>query len=133
MNIAVVDDDASVRKAMTRLFQNTPYRARTFGSPDEFLVQLDGATPGCLVVDFHMPRMNAAELLEHLGQKGVRIPTIVMTAFDEPETRHRCMAAGASAYFKKPVHRAELLAAIGTLIGQFGCADSPNNPATSSR
>lgn len=102
---------------MTRLFETTAYRANTYASPEEFLATLGDAAPLCLVVDFHMPKMNALEFLDCLGRKGIRIPTIVITAFDEPETRRRCMDAGASAYFTKPVRRAELLDMIGRLIG----------------
>lgn len=116
-HIAVLDDDASVRKAMTRLFETTTYRANTYASPEEFLATLGAGAPVCLVVDFHMPRMNALEFLDHMGRQGIRIPTIVITAFDEPDTRRRCMDAGASAYFTKPVRRAELLETIGRLVG----------------
>jgi FixJ family two-component response regulator len=116
-NIAVLDDDASVRTAMDRLFRTTPYRASIYASADALLAELSDIAPKCLVVDFHMPKMNALEFLEYLGRIGIRIPTIVITAFDEPETRRRCLAAGASAYFTKPVRRAELLATIGSLVG----------------
>lgn len=101
---------------MARLFRATRYQASTYATAEALLSELGDIVPKCLVVDFHMPKMNALDLLDHLGRNGIRIPTIVITAFDEPETRHRCMAAGASAYLTKPVRRAELLAMIDNLV-----------------
>lgn len=101
---------------MVRLFQTTAYHVSVYASADTLLAELDDLAPKCLVVDFHMPRMNALEFLDQLERKGASIPTIVITAFDEPETRRRCLAAGASAYFTKPIRRAELLATIDSLI-----------------
>ena len=117
VNIAVVDDDPSVRKALVRLFDNTPYRPKAYASAGEFLANLAAEFPQCLIVDFHMPRMTGAELQTHLAKNNIRIPTIVITGNDEPGKREQCLAAGARFYLQKPVRRAALLEAIGSIVG----------------
>jgi FixJ family two-component response regulator len=115
--VAIVDDDASVRKALVRLFEAAEYSARAYGSAAEFLEALDQRIPECLVVDFHMPNMNGLELLRHLSRTGNSIPTIVITAYDEAEVRDNCIAAGASAYFAKPVRQNVLIEAVEKIVG----------------
>ena len=61
-----------------------------------------------------MPDMTGLELQHHLARAGIKIPTIVITAHDEPGARERCFAAGASAYLLKPLRKAALIAAINT-------------------
>ena len=96
--IAVVDDDASVGKALMRLLETSSYAVQSFQSAREFLFYLSDGHPECMIVDLQMPNMTALELQEHLARTGIKIPTIVITAHDEPGTRERCIAAGAAAY-----------------------------------
>jgi len=110
--IAIVDDDASVRKALMRLLQASSYTVKTFGSASEFLASLDRRIPDCLIVDLQMPSTNGLELQISLARAGIVIPTIVITAHDEPGSRERCSTAGAAAYLLKPVRKKELIATI---------------------
>src|SRR5262245_10266568 len=114
--IAVVDDDASVRKALVRLLETSSYDARGFPSARELLFDLADARPECMIVDLQMPSMSGLDLQHHLARTGIKIPTIVITAHDEPGSRERCMAAGAAAYLLKPIRKAALLAAIDQAI-----------------
>jgi len=110
--IAIVDDDASVRKALMRLLQASSYTVKTFGSASEFLASLNQRVPDCLIVDLQMPSTNGLELQISLARAGIVIPTIVITAHDEPGSRERCSTAGAAAYLLKPVRKKELIATI---------------------
>jgi FixJ family two-component response regulator len=110
--IAVVDDDASVRKSLTRLLQASSYEVESFETAGEFIAALDRGTPACALIDLQMPKMTGLELQHYLADAGVSLPTIVMTAHDQPGTRERCIAAGASAYLVKPLRKAALMAAI---------------------
>ena len=110
--IAIVDDDASVRKALTRLLQASSYAVETFGSASEFLASLNQRIPDCLIVDLQMPSTNGLELQISLTRAGIVIPTIVITAHDEPGSRELCTTAGAVAYLLKPVRKKELIATI---------------------
>jgi FixJ family two-component response regulator len=113
--IAVVDDDASVRKALMRLLETSSYDVQTFDSACELIAALPHGVPDCLIVDLQMPSMTGLELQHHLGRAGIRIPTIVVTAHDEPATKERCIAAGAVAYLLKPLRKAVLIAAIDSV------------------
>jgi FixJ family two-component response regulator len=112
--IAVVDNDAFVRKALMRLLETSSYEVRTFDSASELIAALPRGIPDCMIVDLQMPNMTALELQHHLARSGIKIPTIVITAHDEPGTRERCIGAGAVAYLLKPLRKAMLIAAINT-------------------
>jgi len=121
--VAVVDDDLSVRKALERLLRAAGFDAATFASAHEFFYSLEGQHPDCLVLDLHMPDMNGLEVQRRLGQTGVRIPVVVITGHDEPQTRAQCLSAGATDYLCKPLNDEALLAAIQRAM------DSARHPA----
>lgn len=110
--IAIVDDDPSVLKALARLLSARSFTAKTFPSGLQFLASLPEELPDCLIADLQMPEMTGLELQQNLVRKGFKIPTIVITAHDEPGMRERCKSAGVIAYLAKPVHDTSLFAAI---------------------
>jgi FixJ family two-component response regulator len=114
--IAVVDDDAAVRKALKRLLEISSYQVQTYETAAELIAAIPHAAPKCMIVDLQMPNMTALDLQHHLARSGINIPTIVMTAHDEAGSRERCIAAGAAAYLLKPLRKAALIAAIDTAI-----------------
>lgn len=116
-NIAILDDDAHVRKALLRLLETLQYKASAYASAGEFLHTLDSNEPECMVVDMQMPAMTGLELLSHLRQIGRDIPIIIMTGFDQPNLREICLDAGASAYLLKPIDKHALVAAVDEAIG----------------
>jgi FixJ family two-component response regulator len=120
--IAIVDDDPAVLKALTRLLRVRALHVRTYRSAKDFLATLPGGLPTCLIVDLQMPEMNGLELLQHLTQLGLEIPTIVITAHGDTAARERCQSAGALAFLLKPLQDASLLAAIyeASRIGRDG-------------
>jgi FixJ family two-component response regulator len=114
--VALVDDDASVRKALARFLSASSFEITTFGSAQEFLKSLDADQPECLVVDLHMPEITGLELQRHLARAGIKIPTIVITAYNEPGLRERCQSAGAAAFMVKPLDGKTLIGEINTAI-----------------
>jgi FixJ family two-component response regulator len=110
--IAIVDDDPSVLKALTRLLRTRSFQARTYTSAQEFLAALPGGFPECLIVDLQMPEMSGLELHQHLTRRGIEIPTIIITAHHDSEVRQRCESAGTAAYLLKPLQDFALFAAI---------------------
>src|SRR5262249_18987591 len=92
MVVAIVDDDAAVRTALSRLLSASGIRPRSYASALDFLDSLASETPNCLIVDFQMPGMTGLELQEQIVASGVSIPTIVMTAHGDAELRKRCLA-----------------------------------------
>jgi FixJ family two-component response regulator len=114
--IAIVDDDPSVLKALTRALRVRAFQTRTYGSAKEFLTALSGGMPNCLIVDLQMPEMTGLELLQHLTRNGIRIPTIVIPAHADMGFSERCRSAGAGAFLLKPLQNAALFAAIEEAI-----------------
>jgi len=115
--IAVVDDEESIRKSLRRLLVASQLDAMVYASGQEFLDSLGGRQPDCLVLDLQMPGLTGLEVQRTLAGARVRFPTIIITAHDEPETRARCLSAGAVAYLCKPLHDEHLLDAIATAVG----------------
>lgn len=120
--IAVVDDEESIRKSLRRLFLAAQLDAVVFASGQEFLESLRTREPDCLVLDLQMPGLTGLEVQRILTASGARFPTIIITAHDEPETRARCLAAGAAAYLCKPLHDEMLLEAIASVTGRATAA-----------
>jgi FixJ family two-component response regulator len=114
--VAIVDDDAGVRIALSRLLDASGIRTQSYASAREFLESLATSTPDCLIVDLQMPEMSGLELQQQLSRSGVRIPVIVITAHDNAESRRRCLAEGAAAYLTKPFNIAALLAIINSAV-----------------
>ena len=112
--IAVVDDDPAVLKALSRLLRSHAFRARTYGSGQEFLSALPAGLPDCLIVDLQMPEMNGLELQQHLVGNGIKIPTILITAYDDVALRDQ---AGLVASLRKPLQEKALFDAIDKAVG----------------
>lgn len=115
--VAVVDDEASICRALLRLLRSANYRAVAFSSASEFLASLDERMPDCVVLDLQMPGMTGIELQEQLQRVSNRPPVIVITAHDEPGTRKRCLALGAACYLRKPIESDTLIDSIGSVVG----------------
>ena len=109
--IAIVDDDPSVLKALSRVLKAHALRTSAFTSASEFLRALPDRQPECLILDLHMPEMTGLQLQLHLAHSGIRIPTIVISG-SENGARERCKAAGASAFLLKPIMEGTLITAI---------------------
>jgi FixJ family two-component response regulator len=116
--IAVIDDDASVRRAVQRLLQSAGFTVETFATAREFLDADDWAQTACLVLDIHLPGMSGFELAEYLAVSGVPIPIVFITALDDVSTRARAKRAGAVGYLRKPFDQGTLIEAISGAIGQ---------------
>jgi FixJ family two-component response regulator len=127
--VAIVDDDASVLKALSRLLGTCSYRTVTYRSAREFLDSLQYGMPECLVVDMQMPEFTGLDLLHHLTRHGIQIPSIVITGHDEAGVRERCEAAGTRAYLLKPLRGEALIAAIDAATGRERVEDVASIPA----
>jgi FixJ family two-component response regulator len=114
--IAVVDDESSVRKALERLIRSAGLSVATYASGDEFLAAAARAVPDCVVLDLHMPGATGFEVQLSLARLAIRVPVVVITGHDTPESRQRAVAGGAAAYLLKPVDEHALLEAIVAAI-----------------
>jgi FixJ family two-component response regulator len=115
--VAVVDDDASLRRSLRNLLMSAGFRVETFESAEVFL---DSGAPdhmGCLVLDARMPGMGGLGLLRHLVSSGSRLPVIILTAHGDEDTRRRSLQAGAVAFLEKPVKGPALLNVVRSALG----------------
>jgi FixJ family two-component response regulator len=110
--IAIVDDDPSVLKALHRTLRVRAFQSKTFSSAQEFLDSLTDGIPECLIVDLQMPGMTGLELHHHLTCRGIRIPTIIITAHSDSRVRERPESGGLVAILLKPLQNASLFNAI---------------------
>jgi len=111
--VFLIDDDASVRKALARLIKSAGYRVLTFASASEFLdgnVACDG--PVCLVLDIRMPGLTGLDLQGELQKRDAIFPIIFITGHGDIPTSVKAMKAGAVDFLPKPVDDKVLLEAI---------------------
>jgi FixJ family two-component response regulator len=114
--IHIVDDDESVRSAMTRLLTAAGYAVRTYASAGDFLLDPPTDTPGCLLLDLRMPGPSGLDLQDALVRHGVRLPVIFFSGHGDLATGIRAMKAGAVDFLTKPVERKVLLDAIESAL-----------------
>jgi FixJ family two-component response regulator len=107
--IAVIDDDASVRKAFGRLLCAAGFEVNVYASGEEFLHACIEPLPDCAVLDMHMPGLSGLELQSRLSTMGIRIPLIVITADVDLLAQRAFMQPDAVAYLRKPVDGPVLL------------------------
>jgi FixJ family two-component response regulator len=110
--VFIVDDDARVIKALSRLMRLKGYDPQAYTSPQEFLAHHDATVPGCAVLDISMPGLNGLELQEALTAGGSHRPVIFITGKGDIPTTVRAMKGGAIDFLTKPVSNQDLLAAI---------------------
>ena len=114
--VCVVDDDASLLRAMHRLLSVGGFHAVTFDSAEAFLEYPSRARAACLVVDVHLGALSGFDLQARLAASGSRVPILFITACDDVLTRERARRAGAVDYLQKPVDDEVLLGAIQRAI-----------------
>jgi FixJ family two-component response regulator len=115
VRVAIVDDDASVCKALARLLSASSFEVSTFDSGRELLKSLKVGRPDCLVVDLHMPELTGFDLQRHLNRAGIQIPTVLMSA-----NQHLTQAAaelGVADWLPKPFSCLALLDLVQALLG----------------
>ena len=110
--IYLVDDDASVRKALKRYLMSLGLQVDIFVSAEDFLERLPSRTSGCLILDVRMPGLSGLELQDRLRTSGYNFSVIFITAYANPQDRERALNAGAVAYLTKPVKDDALLEAL---------------------
>jgi len=110
--IFLVDDDASIRKAMRRFLYSVGFDVQTFASAEEFLEFISPQVTGCLILDVRLPALNGLELQGRLREMESRLKIIFITAFADDKQSKRARALGAVAFLEKPVDDQKLLQAI---------------------
>jgi FixJ family two-component response regulator len=116
--IAVVDDDASLRRALARLLCVVGYETVTFASAEAFLQAGLQMPPDCLVLDVWLPGISGVALLEYLVSLGSSLPVILITGREDIQTRLLAGQMGVVAYLRKPLDERDLLQALQRALGR---------------
>ena len=112
----MIEDDESMREALTRLLDAAGYESAAYASAEAFLANGVGEDAGCVVSDLRLPAMSGLELLSELRSRGLSSPFILITAHDAPGLREEALRRGAAAYLAKPFPGTVLLDAVRTAI-----------------
>jgi FixJ family two-component response regulator len=110
--VYVIDDDASMREALSSLFRQVGLRVQGFGTAQELLRSDLPASPSCLVLDIRLPGLSGLDLQTELINAGIGIPIIFMTAHGDIPMSVKAMKAGALNFLTKPFRDQEMLDAV---------------------
>src|ERR1700757_315369 len=114
--IAIVDDDHSVREALTSLVRSLGYVAIAFECAEDLLKSKRRRRMSCVIADVQMPGMTGLELFQRLSDSAKPIPTVLITAYPDDRARERALSAGVIGYLSKPFEEDDLLACIRTAL-----------------
>jgi FixJ family two-component response regulator len=117
--IAVVDDDESVCRSLTRLLHASGMRSKSYRSAAAFLEDGCGERFDCLILDIQIDGMSGIELQERLAASGSTTPVIFITAHDGSDIRERAIRCGCIAYLTKSEPFDTVLAAIASAISRL--------------
>lgn len=120
--VFVVDDDLSVREALSSLIRSVGLQVQTFASAKEFLDFERPNVPACLVLDVRMPGLNGLELQRELALGTRRLPIVFITGHGDIPMTVRAMKAGAVDFLPKPFREQDLLDAIAHSLELDGAA-----------
>jgi FixJ family two-component response regulator len=116
--VFVIDDDDSMRKALTNLFRSVGLRAEVFGSTPEFLQSKPPEVPSCLILDIRLPGPSGLDFQNELAKVNINIPIIFVTGHGDIPMTVRAMKAGAVDFLTKPFRDQDILDAVATAIGR---------------
>lgn len=116
--VYVIDDDADVRKGLSRLLRSAGWDVDCFAEAQDFLDRTPDDGLGCVVLDVSMPRMSGPELHDRLRERGYGLPLIYLTGHGTVSIGVNAMRHGAFDFLEKPVDGDALLAVVDKAIAQ---------------
>jgi len=109
IHVAILDDDPMIRTALVRLLKTADMVAQAYATSSELFEAVARKHPDCLLLDLQGLEMDGLEVLKYLDQRHIRIPTIVMTGYNDEASRQACKKAGVVAYLAKPLDADQLI------------------------
>jgi FixJ family two-component response regulator len=110
--VFVIDDDASMRRALTNLFQSVGLGVQVFGSAPEMLQSKLADVASCLVLDIRLPVLSGLDFQTELAKANIHIPIIFMTGHGDIPMTVRAMKGGAVDFLTKPFRDQDMLDAV---------------------
>ncbi|MBB3286864.1 MULTISPECIES: response regulator transcription factor [unclassified Rhizobium] len=114
--VFIVDDDVSMREALTDLFRSMKFDAEAFDSAAAFLEKANLNRHGCLLLDVRLPGVSGLDFQTQLERVGNRMPIIFMTGFGDIPMSVRAMKAGAVDFLTKPFKEQDILDAVAAAM-----------------
>ncbi|WP_156440579.1 response regulator transcription factor [Burkholderia sp. MSMB1072] len=106
--VSIVDDDESVRVAMSSLVRSLGWTARLYASAEQFLAADDMDDVCCIISDVQMPGMSGLEMYRRLVDRGIALPVIFISAYASDAVRRQALDVGAVCVLGKPVDATEV-------------------------
>lgn len=131
--VYVVDDDRDVRRSLSFMLGTSDTRSHPFGSGADFLDALADLTPGCVLLDLKMPRMDGFQVMAELARRDIDWPVIVMTGYGEVPTAVRAMKQGAVDFIEKPFSEEALLGCLSTAFALLDERETTNRRRRAAR
>ncbi|MGZ3374964.1 MAG: response regulator transcription factor [Phenylobacterium sp.] len=110
--VHIIDDDETVRRALSFFVGEAGFASRTYGSAEQFLSTAGELEPGCVVTDVMMPGMSGVELVQRLRADGLRHAVVVMSGRANVSLAVEAMKAGAADFLQKPFKANALVNAV---------------------
>jgi FixJ family two-component response regulator len=117
--VLLVDDEPSVRRALTRLLRATGLDVESYASAEALLAETGPSSrPACVVADLQMPGLTGIELQEELVRRGLNLPLLLVSGHGDVPSTVRAMKGGAIDFLEKPVSEEDLLDAVGRALAR---------------
>ena len=114
--VALVDDEAPVRRALGRLLRLAGHEVLSFESGQGFLDSLPTRQPDCVLLDIQMPGMTGLQVRDRLKAMLPTLPVVFITGGDDPELANQALSGGAIGLLRKPFSGQELLEALASAL-----------------
>ncbi|MFK0166180.1 response regulator transcription factor [Rhizobium sp. NPDC090279] len=114
--IFIVDDDLSMREALTDLFRSMKFEAEAFESASALMQAANFDRPGCILLDVRLPGVSGLDFQLHLERLGNKMPIVFMTGFGDIPMSVRAMKAGAVDFLTKPFKDQDVLDAVAVAL-----------------
>lgn len=116
--VLVVDDDAGMLRAVSRLLRQHAYETILFSSAEAFKKHTDFEQAACVILDINLNDGSGIELRQHLKAAGVAVPVIYITGDEDPTVRKAALDSGCIAFLTKPFSTQQLIGSLRRLGGQ---------------
>ncbi|MCP2067516.1 UNVERIFIED_ORG: FixJ family two-component response regulator [Pseudomonas reinekei] len=114
--VYVVDDEASIRKALDNLFRSEGMQVNTFETTSDFLKHPKPDSPSCLILDVRLQGFSGLDFQNHMAESKIKMPIIFITGHGDIAMSVKAMKAGASDFLAKPFRDQDLLDAVSAAL-----------------
>jgi len=125
--VHIIDDEETLRTALSRLLSASDFRVATYESAAAFLAAPRANEPGCILLDVNMPGLSGVQLQDQLIKAHCLLPIIFLTAHGDIAMSVRAIKAGAEDFLSKPVSKDDLLNAVGRALDRYREAEGANS------